>query len=159
MVAISITQEVYSKLLDYGEPDQVIYVLLNSTITDIPSRSYGMSGVGKKETKRGYKIINVKNTTKAILDHYRKKYNCSYSSVILKGLENINKNMNIPEICTEYALKNKDISHAVADLVWTEGFEYNVYLSKHKYDKIPMKYINVLKQIVGGGYLHNVREK
>jgi hypothetical protein len=159
MVAISLTMETYSKLLEYGEPDQVIYVILNTPIKSIPSRSYGRDGMGKKETKEGYKIINIKNTTKAILDNYRKQNNSSYSSVIQMGMKNLEDGIDIPVKCTEYAQQNKDISHAVSDLVWTEGFEYNMYLYKHQYNKIPTKYLNVLRKIVGQNYLNNVKVK
>ncbi len=156
MVAITLTKEVYQKVIEIGELDQVIYVLLNVTDFRKPNgmreRGYGISGQERKETAKGYKAVNVKNTTKAILDKIRKANNCSYSAIIEAGLPYV-ENMDIPTKCSEFAKENKDISHAVSDLLWTEGFEYSIYLYKHQYSKIPEKYLNVLREMVGGNYL------
>jgi hypothetical protein len=149
MVAISLINEVYDRVIGIGEQDYVIYIIANMNFEKLKERGYGRSG--KKESKDGYKIINVKNTTKAMLDKIRKKYKCSYSSIILAGINNLD-GMDILQRCTELAQQNKDISHAVSDIVWSEGFEYNIYLKYHQYEKIPQKYLNILKQIVGYDY-------
>ncbi len=162
MVAISLTKEVYEQLSELGDPDQVIYVIVNldpnvyDISKNIVSRGYGKTGHPNKETAKGYKIINVKNTTKAILDVIKNLHQCSYSSIVSAGLAYISKDLNIPVRCSEIAKGNQDVSHAVSDMVWTEGFEYNMYLYKHRYNLIPEKYLNVLREMVGGNYLSKV---